>query len=135
MEADLAREYGVDLLDLWRDGSSLDWRRLRILVKGLPAEGTALAREAQGPAGQWTTADWLLERIANAVADGVWAFFEINRDRKQQPTPIPRPQPIELPRKRTDLAAPGPKLTPSGKRIASNEETLRILSRAIGSPG
>ena len=37
VEADLAFE-GIDLRDLWRRGSGMSWRRLYVLVMGLPAD-------------------------------------------------------------------------------------------------
>lgn len=105
----------------------MDWRRLRVLVKGLPAEGTALAREMHGVSASWSTTDWLLERIANVVQDGVWGFFEANRDREKQPREVPRPEPIRLPRTPARQSEPADGMTPQGKRIASSAETARLL--------
>ncbi len=104
----------------------MDWRRLRILVKGLPAEGTALARDVHGEAGTWTIADWLLARIANTVRDGVWGFFEANRDPKTKS--IPRPEPVPTPTTKAEPAAE----RAVAPRPATAAETLAVLQHAFG---
>lgn len=97
LEADLRREYRVDLRDLWRDGGDLDWRLLRVYVHGLPPAGTAVARSIHGvQGGEWTDTHEMLKLLANAATRHAWAFLEVNRDEKKS-RPIPVPEPIRGP--------------------------------------
>lgn len=52
LEADLARYYGVDLADLYRDGSTLTYRRVHTLLERLPAE-SELVLELYGERARW----------------------------------------------------------------------------------
>lgn len=65
LEADLAREYRVDLLDVWRGRLSL--RKLRVLIENLPP-GSASLRAMSELGDEW--AGWgLLEVLVGNVYD------------------------------------------------------------------
>jgi hypothetical protein len=92
VEADFAHYYpGVDLADLWH--GRLSWRRVGVLLAGLPTHGTALARALTGTdAGEWTVTDYLLAEVVDAARLNVWATAQVNSTRRiKQPDPLPRP--------------------------------------------
>lgn len=104
VEADLAFR-GVDLRDLWRPGRRLTWRRLAVLLAGLPqdsathtvlrdaipAEVLATAPEPAGH-GRWSHEAMLLA----AIADGInYLRYEqvLIAGAKDTPRPAPTPRP------------------------------------------
>lgn len=142
LEADLAHWYPGerDPLAAWRKGRPVNWRRLRVRVKGLPSTGTALARAMGVEVAGLTQVDYLLEGIANTANEAAWLFFALNRDAQKHPAPAPKPEPIRLPRPGDDeaeegapvkLAGDGVKRTPKGQRIATSQETYLILRGAL----
>jgi hypothetical protein len=116
--------YGIDLGDLFT--GALTWRRLIVLLKGLPA-GSRLAR-ALDPAAAWTTGDYLAAQAADntsLVADELaafrWQWATANSkkgSRPKKPKPYPR-----LPR-------PGqkPKPAAAARRRPSPGEAARALA-------
>lgn len=92
LEADLQREYGIDLTGLWRGSFSL--RRLRVLVSGLPPDcRTATDLVSAGdpsPLASWRLTDVLLGRLADELALLRWQWESAHLDPKKG---RPRPQP------------------------------------------
>ena len=86
MEADLLRFYRVDLADLFT--GRLTWRRLRVLIAGLPPEA-ATVRALLGDAAHWGVSDYLLALIADLLNVGNWQRG--NPRKTSKPKPIPRP--------------------------------------------
>lgn len=103
MEADLARYYRVDFRDLWRPTPALTFRRLRVLLNGLPPESlwwTALRAQAPAdvtPAGdidqiRWGTIHDLLAALIDATHEVAWVTRAANSSKKvPPPAPFPRP--------------------------------------------
>lgn len=88
LEADLLSHYGIDLLDLYR--GRLTWRRLRVLVAGLPSE-SATGRAMPEVRG-WGVTDYLLAHLVDVAASHLWAYRTVHsRDRTPPPTPVIRP--------------------------------------------
>jgi hypothetical protein len=102
----MSRYYRQDLRDLWRDdggASRLTWRRLGVLINGLPPESatktalrdalsddelTSLARTVAEGHGQWSHMEMLLALLADRLGQLVW----LNSDGKgDRPEPIQRP--------------------------------------------
>lgn len=108
VEADLQRYYRLDVRDLWRPGggaSGLTWRRLRVLVDGLPAESDVktayrdamsdaelaeLAKEARGH-GPWSATDYRIAAIRDDIHWLIFAVFAAAGGKPKQPDPTPRP--------------------------------------------
>jgi hypothetical protein len=103
VEADLQRYYGLDFRDLWRPTAELTWRRLRVLLDGLPAESlwwTALRqlpRAKVQPAGdidgiRWGTVHDLLAALIDATNQVQWTLEQVNSTKRvPAPKPFPRP--------------------------------------------
>jgi hypothetical protein len=131
LEADLRREYKVDLRDVYR--GRMDWRELRVFVIGLPPHGTATARSIHGTeAGDWTSTHEMLRRLANVASEHAWAFFEVNRDHKKDSKPVPRPDPIESPFADTDAPEPSRPAVKGPRKPTSAAETDAKLRRLLG---
>lgn len=88
LEADLLRHYGIDLLD-WHRGH-LSSRRLATLVRYLPRD-SALHREVQGEAAEWSMTDYLLAHAVDQLAEANWMFAMVNRDEDAEPLEYPTP--------------------------------------------
>ncbi|MET8947524.1 hypothetical protein ABZX30_29265 [Streptomyces sp. NPDC004542] len=88
----MLRHYGVDLLD-WHRGR-LTSRRLAVLVRHLPRD-SALLREVQGEAAEWSLTDHLLAAVVDQLAQANWMFATVNQDEDAEsldpPEPLPRP--------------------------------------------
>lgn len=87
IEADLLREYGVDLLDLWRGRLSL--RRVKVLVAGL-SQDARLRREVSGPDADWNLTAHLLALAVDYLAIMVWQKSNAG---VKSPSPLPKPIP------------------------------------------
>lgn len=115
VEADLHWRYGIDLLDLWRPGGKLSWRKLGVLIRHLPPESAtataqrnaadpeALARAAEhaDPAtGRWSHMEMLLASLVDAVRQLIWTTAAVRGAKGKQPEPMARPgvQPSRLKR-------------------------------------
>lgn len=67
--ADLLRYYGVDLRDLWRDGTDLTPRYVFWLVEHLPADSATYAAMKGGAEYRpWTIETYLLAQAVNLLA-------------------------------------------------------------------
>lgn len=87
VRADLRREYGVDLLDLWRGG--LGVQEVAGLVRYLPP-GSAVWRETGGPAA-WSPEVEMGAAIELAVRTMHWASTEDAKHRRNAPEPLKPP--------------------------------------------
>lgn len=104
MEADLQRYYGVDVRDLWRPTTVLTWRRLRVLLDGLPPESlwftrlrATLPAQVAAPAAdinaiRWGTGHDLLAALIDAVHGVQWTIAQVNSSK-----PIAAPKPFTRP--------------------------------------
>lgn len=91
IESDLQRYYGTDIRDLYRPGSDLTWRRLRVLVAYLPAD-SALARSMAGEDAGWSLETHLLAALHDRLAEANWQRGNTGaKTPTRRPTPIPRP--------------------------------------------
>lgn len=111
MEADLQRYYWIDFRDLWRPTTVLTFRRLHVLLNGLPPESlwwTALRREAPAQvtaAGdidgiRWGTLHDLLAALIDATNGVQWTLASVNSKKKiPAPKPFPRPGASSRPRR------------------------------------
>ena len=103
IEADLQREYRRSLKEI--PARTMTWRELSTLVKGLPADGTALWREsrrnmpknAKGvkvsapPPEFWTPQMDMLATVADELAVLIWMKTKDAAKGRNYPKPIPRP--------------------------------------------
>lgn len=102
VEADFARFYGLDLPGLLWGPEPVTYRRLAVLVRGIPAE-SALGVSAGGYRPGWGATEELLALLAELVDLGNRTFYRVHSKRgAQQPKPlkIPRPTEDEEPRKK-----------------------------------
>jgi hypothetical protein len=103
VEADLAFR-GVDLRDLWRPGTHLTWRRLKVLVNNLPQESaTQTAIRDSMPAdvmreaavsghGRWSHEAMLLALLVDCVNAMRYEAVAMQGGAKPtEPKPLPRP--------------------------------------------
>ena len=90
VEADLLREYGVDILD-WYAGK-VSTRRVLNLIRRLPAQSNT-ARATEGDEALWGYKEHLLASILDVLQHLDWAFVAANSEGKtgDPPKPIPRP--------------------------------------------
>ncbi|MFD7705718.1 hypothetical protein [Streptomyces sp. NPDC059786] len=98
----------MDLLDLHR--GRLSWRRLRILIQGLPAESrtmtamrnamtaeelAALSEQGEPEKGRWSQTEQLLAVVADRIAELTYAYStshtEKGKKKPRRPDPIRRP--------------------------------------------
>lgn len=94
LEADLQREYHVDLCDLWRGRLSL--RRVRVLIDHLPHD-SATAHAVAGldsPLAGWSLLAALVGRLVDETALLRWQWESVHlgknqRPRKQPPSVLP----------------------------------------------
>jgi hypothetical protein len=106
IEADLQRYYGTDFRDL---GNGLSWRRLLVLVNGLPPESatmTAIRNEtpeeeldaiaAHPELGRWNATEGLLALLVDEVRNLTWSYLQAHSKES-----LPRPEPIRRPGLRT----------------------------------
>lgn len=103
MEADLQRYYTVDFRDLFRPTTVLTWRRLKVLLNGLPPESlwcTQLRREAPPEVVvsddisgmRWSTIHDLLASLIDATNAVQWTLVKVNSTKAPPPLqPFPRP--------------------------------------------
>lgn len=97
LEADLQREYHVDLCDLWRGRLSL--RRVRVLIDHLPpdsATAQAVAGGGDSPLAGWSLLAALVGRLVDEVSLQRWQWESAHlgknqRPRKQPPSVLPKP--------------------------------------------
>lgn len=106
MEADLRREYGEDLCDLWR--GKLTLRKLRVYLDGLPIT-SATTRAMAGmdpthPLAQWSLTDVLVARLVDEVAAHRWQWETAHSKpgRRRKPPESVMPEPPRTPRAEPD---------------------------------
>lgn len=106
MEADLARYYHLDAMDLLRGRMSA--RKALLLLTALPAESAFISAIApsldatvgDGPERLWSTTDQLLASVLDAVREMSWILASVNSKGKvRRPEPLPRPGPKPDPTK------------------------------------
>jgi hypothetical protein len=104
IEADLARFYHIDFLDLYRPGR-LSWRKLLVLVEHLPPEAALntairnlmpedkLAENAGDPTkAPWSAAETLLASVIDEIRNLGWTYVQGHSDSSiPKPLPVPRP--------------------------------------------
>ncbi|WP_328674603.1 hypothetical protein [Streptomyces sp. NBC_00328] len=117
----MLRHYGVDLLD-WHRGR-LTSRRLSILVRHLPRD-SALLREVQGEAAEWSLTDYLLANVVDQLAEANWMFAMVNRDEDAEPLDYPEP----LPRPGTAPRSPDADPRDSALAMPSAQEIARFFA-------
>lgn len=88
VEADLQHHYGLALSDLAT--GRMTWRRLRVLVNGLPSTSN-LAREVHGDDVAWSTGDHLLALQFDALQIANWQRSKDGSTGRNRPKPMPRP--------------------------------------------
>lgn len=84
IEADLQREYRIDLCDLWR--GKLTPRRLWTLLDGLPIDSPAAFALAgiTGEVAQWTRAELLVGRLVDEVSAHRWEWGYAHTPKKDR---------------------------------------------------
>jgi hypothetical protein len=108
LESDLARWYATDLRDLWRPGggsSRLTYRRLRVLIDGLPAESRLKTEIRDGLTqeqwdtlpdpqgyGEWSRTDHLLAAVHDRIGMLDHTLALVN-SKPGTNLPLPRPYP------------------------------------------
>lgn len=85
LEADFARYYQLDLLDLWR--GHLTPRRAAVLTAWLPAG----AESHTGHAAAWSVTDYLLRSIEYSARISVWQQTQDGEKNRNAPVPFPSP--------------------------------------------
>lgn len=83
-------------IDLYVDLGTprLSFRRLRLLLERAALD-SEYAREVVGPQARWSTTEYLLANLIDAVQVGNWQFAAANTPKgKQRPE---RPKPVERP--------------------------------------
>lgn len=118
VEADFARFYGVDLPAALWGPEPVTYRRLAVLVRGIPAE-SALGFATGGYRPGWGATEELLAVLAELVDLGNRTFFRVNSKRGAQ-----QPRPIEIPR------PPDPNEEPKKRRPATSEDLKALFGGA-----
>ncbi|WP_322767684.1 hypothetical protein [Frankia sp. Cr1] len=113
----------MDLLDLYR--GRLSWRRLRVIIRHLPAD-SALARELHGESADWSRTDRLLADLVDIGRLHMHTTVAVNLG-KDQRHPWPAPQPVPRPW----MAEPAP---PPAARRASPAEIADTVAQAMDRP-
>jgi hypothetical protein len=88
LEADLQAHYGVALSDLTT--GRLSWRRLHVLIDGLPRTANLL-RELHGEDADWGIAEHLLALNYDAAQIANWQRSKDGSTGRNRPRPFPRP--------------------------------------------
>lgn len=112
LDADLGRLYQLDVtFDLGTP--RLPWRRLRALIRHLPADA-ALVRKLAGPAPAWGATEHLLASVVDSLSSTNYLLRRAHfKGNPTPPKPVPRPvdrrlhrDPVaEVPKIRARLAA------------------------------
>lgn len=117
----------MDLLDWHRD--RLTSRRLAVLVRHLPRD-SAVIREVDGEAAEWSVTDHLLAAAVDHLAAANWMYASVNTaedaDPPEAPTPVPRPGPPPV--QPQDPAPAEPVSRPKAPEVPSAVELARFFS-------
>ena len=105
MEADLLQEYGLNLVDLWRDDRpDVTFRRVATLAAHLkPGSRLAAARMSDDA---WSGEQYMLAAVFDAVMDNTWVTANHGVERHKQssrPDPLHRPADERSSRERAEL--------------------------------
>lgn len=119
VEADFARFYGLDLPGLLWGPEPVTYRRLSVLVRGIPAE-SALGVSTGGYRPGWGATEELLALLAELVDAGNRTFFRVHSKRGAQ-----QPKPLEITR------PPDPNEAPKERRPATSEDLRAIFGGAV----
>ncbi|GAA2238503.1 hypothetical protein GCM10010232_26610 [Streptomyces amakusaensis] len=63
-----------------------------MLLRHLPRD-SAVARELNGEAAEWSPTDYLLAQVIDQLAESNWMFATVNRDEDSDPLDFPKPVP------------------------------------------
>lgn len=82
------------------DRLDFTWHDLRVAIKGLPPDGTALARAVHGARARWTDDRYLLAQAVDYIGELVYVTMLVNTDKKKQrqvrkPPRVERPSDLE----------------------------------------
>lgn len=88
VEADLQHHYGIRLSDLTT--GRLSWRRLRVLLDGLPL-ACEVNRELHGDVADWSTSDYLAALQVDALQVANWQRSTDGSTGRNRPKPLRRP--------------------------------------------
>lgn len=118
VEADFARFYGLDLPALLWGPEPVTYRRLAVLVRGIPAE-SALGFSTGTYRPGWGPTEELLAIVAEVVDYGNRLYFKAHSKRgAQQPKPLAITRP------------PDPNAPPKKRRKATSEELKELFGGA-----
>jgi hypothetical protein len=118
VEADFARFYGIDLpVALWGP-EPVTYRRLAVLVRGIPAE-SALGVACGGYRPGWGATEELLALVAETIDHGNRLYFKTHSKKgAQQPKPLAITRP------------PDPNEEPPTRRPATSEDLVAMFGAA-----
>lgn len=93
MYADLLREYGVDLRELFSEVDPLTPRRALALIENLPTSSRTFALWNDSPESYgWGTQEYLLAGVIDSVREGTFTNIQVRSKKKIQPfEPFPTP--------------------------------------------
>lgn len=118
LEADFARFYGADLPGLLWGPEPVTYRRLSVLVRGIPAE-SALGISTGALRPGWGATEELLATVVELVDAGNRSFFRVHSKRgAQQPKPIKVTRPAD------------PNEPPKRRRKATSEDLVAMFGGA-----
>jgi hypothetical protein len=145
IEADLHRYFGLDFLDFYREGRSLGWRKLLVLIEQLPSESalnTAIrnsmpedelaARRADPVKAPWSVMETMIAILIDEVRMLAWSYAQAHTQ-----TAIPKPTPIERPgarrtRRRRPISLEAARTLDPRLRGLSGPEAQAKLDRMTG---
>lgn len=119
VEADFARFYGLDLSAILWGPEPVTYRRLAVLVRGIPWE-SALGFSTGNYRPGWGPTEELLAVLAELVDAGNRLFFRVHAKRGAS-----QPKPIEITR------PPDPNEVPKQRRPATSEDLRAIFGGAV----
>ncbi|GGZ15407.1 hypothetical protein GCM10010387_04670 [Streptomyces inusitatus] len=99
-----------------------------MLLRHLPRD-SAIARELNGEAAEWSPTDYLLAQVIDQLAESNWMFATVNRDEDSDPLDFPKP-----------VTRPGQKPSPAPEPAPEPEpvpepDTPPGTSPGTGDPG
>jgi hypothetical protein len=147
LEADLHRYYGLDLVQFFRPGSGLSWRKLLALTEYLPPEGAlntairnslpedelARRRGAGDPAkAPWSSLESLMAIMVDEVRQLAWMYAQSHTESKlPRPEPLPRPGVSKGSRLRPISLEAARRIDPRLRGLA-DAEAQEMLNRLTG---
>lgn len=145
VEADFARYYHLDFMDLYRPGSGLTWRKMLALVDCLPPESSlntvirnrmpeeVLMERAGDPAqSPWSSLESLMAVLIDELRQFSWMYASKNSEKTvQRPEPIKRPGIKTAARRRAMPIAAAMAMDPRLRGL-SQDEAQAQLNRITG---